>query len=444
MNNNTNNDLNNQNNILNNQPINNNEVNNSNINVQDNNVVNPVQHPEQTMQPIMEQTAQNINETNNQNNIQMNNLNNHFVNQTGQSEQVVAPTINQIPQNMIDPNMTNQNIQSTNQFENQAVQTEQIVTPTINQISQNMIDPNVINQNNNLAIDNQPLNNGNVGNNNQFINQTGQQEQVVAPTINQIPQNMIDPNMINQNNMQMNNQNINPGMPNLGAQPTDANNNKKNDKLKFILIGVCVALVVAVIGGINFYQNSKEVNDDNKTVNEYEEDNNKNEDQDDDVDVNTTTNSNSISYNGFKFNKVSGYEYEEDNGTLIVNDKDTAVLINVTKVSFDNVKMNYNQLSTILSQQGFTTGAAKISDYDGKEVITCEISDGEINYIYYLISSPDEDFIYEGLVFNSSSFINYSDINEMINITSDSSYVGDYNDFATEFGLDLNKNSFEF
>lgn len=310
----------------------------------------------------------------------------------------------------------------------------------------------------------QSIDNSQVTLNNQTVSPVQQQAQPTATPDNQqivsqqapvqsenFQQQNLNNNQMNLNNQQTipNNmssvQNMNMDTSNFGPQPNETNNNKSN-KNKIIVISLCAILLIVVIGGVSFFLINKDKNNNSNNVNEYEENNeiNTSKDDDDEPEVGNTSNSNTINYNGFKFTKVSEYEYEEESGALIVHDNNTAIFINVTKVSFESVKMNYTQLSSILSQQGFTTGIIKVETYNGVEVITCEISDNENNYIYYVISSPDEEFIYEGLVYNRSSFINYNDINEMIEITNNSSYVGDYNDFATEFGIDLNTDSFKF
>ncbi len=294
---------------------------------------------------------------------------------------------------------------------------------------------NNMNNNFNNNFNNQPLNNQNPQPMNPVTQQFMQNPQPVQPQpMNPQPVNTATQQFV-QNPQPVQPQpmnNVNPNMNQMyyyNNTPNNTNGNKsKSNKTLFIIIGISIAVVLTIIILV-FALGSK-----NKTVNEYEENGNNNITNNENT---TQTHVDEKTYKGFKFTKVSGYIYGEESGLMTVQDNKNIVMLDVTKVPFSLVKANYTSLISALTSNGWTVGESKIDTYKGTEVITFEVTLDGISGLYFVIASPNSEYVYEGFTTNIAYTVNYSDVNLVVDVSKSSTYVGDYSGYSTDFGVDF-------
>lgn len=319
---------------------------------------------------------------------------------------------NQIPSNNQNINMQNQ-IPNNNEFNSTAHQYQQSVNPQSN-------------------LNNIPINNNFNPVNSQFINQ--------QPTTQHPINNSQMNNSINQNNLYQQSQingfsTVNSNLANYNTQQpiyqnqsyinNNAELNKKSNNHKLFLflgIGIAVFIVIIVLILVLVFRDKK------GNINEYEKDTNINQ---------TTDSKNVYSYNGFDFNQISGYVYSEENGALTISNGNVGVLLNVSQVNFDNVKANYTEAIPKLSSYGYVVGESKVDTYSNVDVVTYQISSDESNALYYILAAPNSGYIYEGYVVNINNTIDYSNINEIVKIASNSKYNGNYANYSSDFGMNM-------
>lgn len=307
-----------------------------------------------------------------------------------------------------------------------------------------------MNNNMNNNFNNQPMNNQNtqpVNNNpvtqqfvsNPQINNPVQNNQATVIPTEQQYQQPVQPQTMHQQPLNPTVQqfqqpvnNVNPNM-NQSYNYNNISNNingkkEKNNKTLFIIIGISVAVVLAIVILV-LILGSKD-----KTVNEYEENGNNNITNNENT---TPTTQDEKSYKGFKFTKISGYIYGEESGLMTVQNNNNIVMLGVTKVPFSLVKANYTSLISTLTSSGWTVGQSKIDTYNGTEVVTFETTLNGISGLYYVIAAPNSDYVYEGFTTNIAYTIDYTDINLVVDVSKASTYVGDYSDYSTDFGVDF-------
>ena len=324
---------------------------------------------------------------------------------------------NQIPNNNQNINMQNQ-IQNNNGFNQTTPQYQQTVNPQTNLNSTqtnnnyNPVTSQFINQ---QPITQQPVNSNQMNNsfNQNNMYQQSQMNSVNTMSSNQTQYNPQQP--IYQNQSYMNN--------NVSVDK------KTNNRKLFLFLGIGIAIFIAIIIlVVVLISGAKKGN-----INEYEEDTNINENVSD-----QTANSKDIySYNGFDFNKVAGYVYSEEEGTLTISNNSVGVLLNVSQVNFNNVKSNYTAAIPKLSSYGYVVGESKVDIYSNVEVVTYQINKDGMNGFYYILAAPNSSYIYEGIVANVNSTIDYSNINEVVKITSNSKYNGNYSNHSNDFGINI-------
>lgn len=254
------------------------------------------------------------------------------------------------------------------------------------------------NQMNNQGYNEQPMIN------NQPINNQGYNEQ---PIINNQPMNNQSYNEQPMNN-QYNNYNGN-------LKP------KKNNKMLFIILGV-VALIVIVVVALIVTLNGNNLK--GNTINDYENGGTADNDNNNQQEANNDYDENLIAFKGFSIPKQIGYEYEIDatSGLLIGNSK-FATIVQVIYGTLDIVKSAKDNLVVEYTDAGMNPTNVKVSNYDGKEALTMEITAEGQNALFYAIDAGS-NYSFIGLAMNPTFTIDYNDIQTSVSLLSNAKYTG--------------------
>lgn len=326
---------------------------------------------------------------------------------------------NQISNNNQDINMQNQ-IQNNNGFNQSIPQYEQIVNPQ-------------------ASLNKPPTNNNYNPATTQFINQqpTAQQPVNNSQTNNSFNQNnMYQQSQVNSfNTMNSNQTNYNPQQPIYQNQSYTNNNaavNKKSNNRKlFLFLGIGIVVLIAIIIFVVVLMGG----DKKENINEYEEDTN----------INVSNQENDIPniyfYKGFDFYRFPGYTYEEFGGQLNIYNNSYEIILYVSQVNFNYVKSNYTVAIPKLSSYGYVVGESKVDTYYNVEVVTYQINQDGMNGFYYVLAAPNSSYIYEGIVTNANGTVDYSNINEVVEVVSNSKYNGNYSNYSSHFGHEFDFNN---
>lgn len=227
---------------------------------------------------------------------------------------------------------------------------------------------------------------------------------------------------------------------NQGVQPTPNNQNKDNKKLIITIVAIAVGVAVAVLVGLLVFNNngSKSSKDSDKkktNINEYEDDIVPDIiDDDNDItttkdDTNTTTTttttdtSSTITYKGFKFNKLSGYTYEETSNGLQISDSSSVTILNIISGSFDVIKNNYTSLKSSFEEKGYEVENLQVKTYGTVEYVSADVKQGGLSMIL-LYGKADSSHIYVIVVANKSYTIDSSLVYKVNSIIRGAVYVG--------------------
>jgi hypothetical protein len=217
----------------------------------------------------------------------------------------------------------------------------------------------------------------------------------------------------------------------LNNEPKNNGSDKKN---LLILIGIVAILVVAFVVGYLLINKDKgnDKSNNKSTTNEYEETINNTVDNSDDKDdwdtddstsTDTTETSTTYTYKNFKFNKISGYDYETTSNGLQITDYNNVIAIEVTPGSFDIVKNNTDTINSTFENQGYEIKNTTVKTYGGVEYITSEVSkDGISMLILYTKANSSYTFVIG--VSNIKYTIDYNSINIVNKIIKGATYIG--------------------
>ena len=321
---------------------------------------------------------------------------------------------NQIPNNNQNINMQNQ-IQNNNGFNQTTPQYQQTVNPQTN------LNSTQTNNNYNPATS-------------QFINQQPVNSNQMNNSFNQ--NNMYQQSQMNSvNTMSSNQTQYNPQQP-IYQNQSYMNNNvsvdkKTNNRKLFLFLGIGIAIFIAIIILVVVLIN---VNNKNENINEYEDDTNINENVSDQT--NSPISTDIQSYKGFDFKKISGYKYVINDDLLVIGNDQYAFLLTITSGNFYSFKTNYqNNISDTL--KNMIVGQTKLQTYSNVEIATYEISMNGNNAVYFILASPNQSYCFEGYVMTKDNTFDYSGINELVKLTSNSEYTGNYSNYSSDFGINV-------
>ena len=233
----------------------------------------------------------------------------------------------------------------------------------------------------------------------------------------------------------LNNQMVHPQVNTANSIPNNnVNTNipkKKGNKALIIIliISIVVAIASAVVAYLIVTNNSS------KTENDYENNSNN-------IISNTTNttqtdpdNTNTIENEGFIYTKKAGYEYEVDEGALYVYGSNSMFQFFVIPTSFDNVFNKTDEIEQVMTSYGYTFTNKNTTAYDGKNALTYEISNADINALYIVYAAPDANYSVQVIAIDKNSTFNYNLVTEAMSLT---------NDLKNSQNVTLDKSSDEF
>lgn len=210
------------------------------------------------------------------------------------------------------------------------------------------------------------------------------------------------------------------------------NQPKKNNNLKYILIGVGVVIIVAIITLVLVFAFSSK-------------DNNKKTDTDDtvvnnNVDNNDNNSNYTVNYNGFTFKIPTNLVYETGAKALLLsNEEGTWVTsIEVLEGSYNQILSQKNQLQSIYQQQGYTASQAVEKNIGGMAFITLEISAGGTNALLG-IAKANSMYFFGTTVYNIDNEFDYDVLEDVSSILSSAELNPDTNNISSFENIDLSQ-----
>ena len=220
------------------------------------------------------------------------------------------------------------------------------------------------------------------------------------------------------NNIQSQVNTVNTINPNMSMNNQTINNTAKKKSNKGLIIVFIIVIVIAIASAVVAY--ILITNSDSKTENDYESNNGTNN-----TTTNTTSNttstesSNTIEQDGFIFNKKSGYEYDNNSGILYIYGSNSAFQVSIFPYSFDIVSSKSTEIEDLMASYGYTLSNKKTTSYDGKNVLSYEISYEGKNVLYVVYSAPDTNYSVQLLAVSNDNTFNYNLITESFNLIND-------------------------
>ena len=237
---------------------------------------------------------------------------------------------------------------------------------------------------------------------------------------------------------------VNQYQQNLNQDYVQQPSNKKSHINLFIIIGTILLIVVLAIVIVVLLVKKSDNEKSHQTINEYENNtstkNNSTNTNSSDSNTNTNNSSNTQIYNGFEFEKVTGFTYSLYNDYLMITGPSGYLFLNAIQYNYSFVKLNRDELVNNLEQSGGTVKDYGIKTVSGTEILTYEVSDGENNVLYCVIASPDDSYVFEAYIYDANDTINYDTLEDLVKIVNNSKYVGNYSDYATDFNYNLTLN----
>ncbi len=381
---------------------------------------------------------------NNENNNMNNNLNNGIDNIGVDS--FFNPQINNDPNNtnigmnnnlnnsinssVPNPNMSNNNqmnnsintvFPNTNMNDNSGVVTEGINPNNTG------IDSTIANNDINQSVNNNQMNNSidtgiNTFNNQQNVNMPkidfGNIDNNVSNNVSN-SMNVTQPiNNVESNTNNLNNQSVEPRLNTINSAPNNnINTNVPKKSNKSLVIVLIVSIVVAIASAVVAYLIV--TNNKSKTENDYENNSNNVISNTTDTTQTVSDNTNTIENDGFIYTKKAGYEYEVDEGALYVYGSNSMFQFIVIPTSLDEVFNRTSELEQVMTNYGYTFTNKNTTAYDGKNVLTYEISNGDINALYIVYAAPDANYSVQVIAIDKNSTFNYNLVTEAMSLTND-------------------------
>ena len=351
-------------------------------------------------------------------------ISNSMVNNTGTG---INNGINSsIPNTDIDNhNQTNTSINTV--FPNTSISDNNVgVTEEVN-FNNAGINKDAVNTNNYQTISNSSINSQTMNNTNAGINTFNNQQNVNMPKIdfgnidNNVSNSMNATQPINNvesNTNNLNNQSVEPQLNTINSAPNNSiNTNVPKKSNKSLVIVLIVSIVVALASAVVAYLIV--TNNKSKTENDYENNSNNVISNTTDTTQTVSDNTNTIENDGFIYTKKAGYEYEVDEGALYVYGSNSMFQFIVIPTSLDEVFNRTSELEQVMTNYGYTFTNKNTTAYDGKNVLTYEISNGDINALYIVYAAPDANYSVQVIAIDKNSTFNYNLVTEAMSLTND-------------------------
>lgn len=221
----------------------------------------------------------------------------------------------------------------------------------------------------------------------------------------------------------------------------------KNNNTKFILLGICIA-VVLVVGIILIYvfvgKDNSEISGDgsNNTGTTTGENNNSgtttdDNKNDDSSSVNNTSNY-TVKFKGFTFKIPTNLVYETEIDSILLGDEDGtwATYIEVIEGSYNQILSNKNQLQTIYQQQGYSANPAVEKNIGGVNFLTLEISKSGYNALLGF-SKANSMYLFGTTTYNLDNEYDYEVLKTISSILSSAEFNSEANNMSTFEKVDM-------
>jgi len=240
----------------------------------------------------------------------------------------------------------------------------------------------------------------------------------------------------------------------------------KNGTLKFVLIFLGIAIIVAaIIIAVAVFAGDKDKDDDDddvrtskkKTEIVTKDDEDEDEDEDEDIKVKdedeeeeddevvvkpTTKSTYTVKFDGFTFKIPTDLVYEtmSEDGTnaILIGDEDATWMasMGVIQGSYNQMSSNINQLQPLYQQEGCNASAAVEKTIAGLPVITMEISEGGANAIVAW-AKANSMYVFGLTVYTLDNDFDYELVEKVAEILSTAEYTGETANMNASQGIDF-------
>ncbi len=226
-------------------------------------------------------------------------------------------------------------------------------------------------------------------------------------------------NMNASNSMNSMNQMPNYNQP-MNQMPTNEyqapnKNNKGNKGLVIVLIIVAIIAIASIVVAVIAVNK-------NKTETDYETPpatTVNNQPSDTPTTTTTTTSTETIDFGGYTFKKKAGYVYTNKSSSLVIQSTTSAFVVYIYPGTLDNIINNSTALESEYTKRGYTYANKKIQEYNGKKVLSYEVSYNGQNAIYFFENTTDNASVIEVAALNRTNTYSYSLITEFQTLISD-------------------------
>ncbi|MBQ4583731.1 MAG: zinc ribbon domain-containing protein [Bacilli bacterium] len=211
----------------------------------------------------------------------------------------------------------------------------------------------------------------------------------------------------------------------------------KNDNSKFIILGILVTVIVAIIGIV--------------IVLVFKKDGGNNVDPNSGTNIQATPTTDKKSYDvtvgDFTFSVpedlVTDEGYEDGSEYLLIGDKDETWVSKVVVLegSYDILKANKDVLQSELISKGYSVAPVKVASYAGYEMITFEVQFNGVNQIGgYAKANSNYTFVFELLTADNSA--NYKLLDVLAPVFKSAKYKANTSNMEINSGINF-KEAFE-
>ena len=228
-----------------------------------------------------------------------------------------------------------------------------------------------------------------------------------------------------------------PAPANNAVSTPTTSNNKSSNAVLFIILGIFIFLIIAVLGFILIYSLIKNSNGGIKNTpikrtTEYNITSNNST-----TTTTKVTSNGTIEFKGITFNKIQGYTYVEDTTQDLLTVYNSNYYISISPVNRDFSLFKNTDLTSQLNDNGdYVFSNWKKTTLDGIEMSTYEFTDAEkTKYgILAYTSYPNNNFTMIVSIVNYSYVVDYDSLKEAAKIINNSIFNGD----TSKFKKDIN------
>lgn len=216
----------------------------------------------------------------------------------------------------------------------------------------------------------------------------------------------------------------------------------KNSTLKFVLIFVGIAVIVAaIIIAVAICSGNKVDKKDDIKVSKNEVITNIDDEDEEEKEVvvkPTTKSTYTVKFEGFTFKIPTDLVYQTETDAVLLGDEDGtwAATISVIGGSYNQLASNKSQLQSRFQQQGYTTSAAVEKTISGMPFIVLEGSMGGQNALI-AYAKANSMYIFALTAFNLDNEFDYEILENISSVLSSAEFTGETSNMNAFEGVDL-------